>query len=144
MTESHKEAQYRGERGFMLGEALPVLVTGMESLRPKSKARHVLSQLPNVFVPRQYLSGTASSFSFLAYTIPRLGPEDRRAADLPRMSYVYGRLLGGKVRILLDDFGVIGGLRISGLSEMYRAFISLMPASDLPREEWPDRIRRPN
>jgi hypothetical protein len=76
-------------------------------------------ELRNVLIPLQVLNGTPSSFSFMAYAVPRLTLDQRKSMAIQDVSCIETTCLGGRIRIELDDFGKINWFYVDGLPALH-------------------------
>jgi hypothetical protein len=77
------------------------------------------TQLESVMVPLQTMNGSEREFSFMAYPIPRLTREQREEMELRDSRSVSVKVLNGRIRIDLDDFGQINWFYVFDLPELY-------------------------
>ena len=67
----------------------------------------VAEQLERVVVPLQLLDGTPEQFSFKGYPLPQPTYEQRIQMKLTDFSNIDINVLGGAVRVVIDEFGQI-------------------------------------
>lgn len=76
-------------------------------------------QLDSVWIPLQMISGSESDFSFMAYPLPRLTPEERNSMELTGADRIVISESKISIRIDLDDFGKINWFYITGMPETF-------------------------
>jgi hypothetical protein len=83
------------------------------------------SQVGRLMIPSQAIQGTAKEFSFMAYPIPRLTPEQRALLELRDWESIKAPMQQGSITLDLDDFGQINWVHIADLSDAYSALTAL-------------------
>ena len=80
-------------------------------------------ELARVVLPPQIIAGTAPSYSFLAYPVPRLTREERELLQVRDFEVVQVPVGDGVVKLELDVFGKIGWFYVERLPEHYEAVV---------------------
>lgn len=80
-------------------------------------------ELARVVLPPQIIAGAAPSFSFLAYSVPRLTREERELLQVRDFELVQVPVGEGVVGLELDAFGKIGWFYVERLPKHYEAVV---------------------